>query len=116
VHRVGRTARAGETGTAITLLSSKDYDVFNQILTQQGMKVKELPKENFKKLRFEMARREDDRMPYGRGSPSGRPPRREYSDRTRSGSQSGPRRESSYGSRDSSDGQEHQRAVRWGGR
>lgn len=52
VHRVGRTARAGEAGKAITLLSQRDHDVFRSILSNHQVKVDVLPKENFAKIRF----------------------------------------------------------------
>lgn len=53
VHRVGRTARAGEKGKAITLLSDKDYEAFGQILERYGLDVQELPLEKFPRLNFD---------------------------------------------------------------
>jgi len=54
IHRVGRTARAGESGKAITLLSRQDYDVFGSIMQRyRDLNIAELPQEEFKKLRFE---------------------------------------------------------------
>ena len=50
VHRVGRTARAGQTGKAITLLSERDHDVFREILSRYPVKVEQLPLEKFEKL------------------------------------------------------------------
>jgi len=52
IHRVGRTARAGESGKAITLLSKRDYDAFGEILNRHMLDVKELPKEEFERLPF----------------------------------------------------------------
>ncbi len=60
IHRIGRTARAGETGKAITLLSPKDYDTFRSIESRYHFKVQELPPEDFPRLRFE-ARSHSDR-------------------------------------------------------
>ena len=60
VHRVGRTARAGESGKAITLLSPRDHDSFNDILKHYSLKIVKLPKEQFPKLSF------DDRGAYSR--------------------------------------------------
>ena len=57
VHRIGRTARAGESGKAITLLATPDYDAFYAILSRYKMEVEELPKEEFPKLRFEIPQR-----------------------------------------------------------
>jgi len=54
VHRVGRTARAGDSGKAITLLCERDYDTFGEILSRNHrLKVDELPHEDFVKIRFE---------------------------------------------------------------
>uniref|UniRef100_A0A1A9W4X8 ATP-dependent RNA helicase n=1 Tax=Glossina brevipalpis TaxID=37001 RepID=A0A1A9W4X8_9MUSC len=36
IHRIGRTARAGRPGTAITLLNQKEYVDFTQILKEAG--------------------------------------------------------------------------------
>ena len=53
IHRVGRTARAGERGKAITLLTDKDYHVFNQILNRYSeLNIEVLPDENYEKLKF----------------------------------------------------------------
>ncbi len=53
VHRVGRTARAGESGKAITLLSEQDHDNFGHILSRNRIEVEALPLENFDRLRFD---------------------------------------------------------------
>ena len=42
IHRVGRTARAGESGKAITLITQQDYFVFNQVLDRFKVDPKEL--------------------------------------------------------------------------
>lgn len=57
IHRVGRTARAGQSGKAITLLGPRDHDQFRHILDRFRIEVQELPKENFVKVRFEARRR-----------------------------------------------------------
>jgi ATP-dependent RNA helicase DeaD len=44
VHRIGRTARAGTEGKAITILASRDYDNFSQVLRQNpGIEKIEVP-------------------------------------------------------------------------
>jgi superfamily II DNA/RNA helicase len=68
IHRVGRTARAGDCGKAITLLSSNNYDEFTSILRNCDVEVEVLPKENFPRLHFEASSRDrgfhrDSRMP-----------------------------------------------------
>lgn len=39
VHRIGRTARAGMKGDAVTLLSERDYDNFNTILRDRTLDI-----------------------------------------------------------------------------
>lgn len=53
IHRVGRTARAGESGKAITLLSPQDHESFYGIFDRHKINITELPLEDFKKLRFQ---------------------------------------------------------------
>lgn len=45
VHRVGRTARAGKEGKAITILASRDYDNFRNLMRSEKMDIdfKDLP-------------------------------------------------------------------------
>lgn len=63
VHRIGRTARAGESGEAITLLSPRDHEIFGQILRAYPLQIRKLPKESFERLRFQAGERHgrDDR-------------------------------------------------------
>ncbi len=42
VHRIGRTARAGEPGKAISLLSEKDYENFRRIQDDRSLKIERL--------------------------------------------------------------------------
>lgn len=65
VHRIGRTARAGEAGKAITLLESRDYDTFGEILKRFQLKVTELQKEDFPRLRFETMQRNRRPQSFG---------------------------------------------------
>lgn len=53
IHRIGRTARAGESGIAITLLTKKDYDSFNQILSRYKVNVEKIELENFATVPFD---------------------------------------------------------------
>ena len=79
IHRVGRTARAGESGKAITLLSEQDHDAFRSILSRYDVDVVELPVEEFPKLRFEVQRQKrfGDRRQHGRNFRGGHGHRRE---------------------------------------
>lgn len=72
VHRVGRTARAGEKGKAITLLSARDHDVFRTILMRYPVNVQLLPREKFPRIQF-MAR--DQRPQHFSRSPGRFPSR-----------------------------------------
>ncbi|MBI4149488.1 DEAD/DEAH box helicase [Candidatus Woesearchaeota archaeon] len=58
IHRIGRTARAGESGKAITLLSSHDHEVFRDILRRYDVTIEALPLEEFPRLRFEVRRQQ----------------------------------------------------------
>ena len=69
IHRVGRTARAGEKGKAITLLSEKDYDVFSEILSRYPIKVNVLPNENFPRISFDSRPPAPARGRFNRGGP-----------------------------------------------
>ncbi|HLD01213.1 MAG TPA: DEAD/DEAH box helicase [Candidatus Nanoarchaeia archaeon] len=106
IHRIGRTARAGESGKAITLLSSQDHGTFSGILRQYDIEVNLLPAEEFPKLRFETrspggdgSRSEHNRFGRGfRGGAGGRSfGRNSYSGRDRrpqdNSSEGGPRRD-----------------------
>ncbi len=71
VHRIGRTARAGESGKAITLLCPNDHETFRDILKRYRVNVEELPLEEFPKLNFEKGFSSDSygsRGGYNRGS------------------------------------------------
>jgi len=57
VHRVGRTARAGDSGTAITLLSPQDHGTFSAILNRYPIEVEEMRPGNFPKVSFETGQR-----------------------------------------------------------
>lgn len=70
IHRIGRTARAGEDGLAITLISNKDYDNFRRVLEDHSLKLeqKELP--NIDQIFFRTRmndRRDRGRSRFGRG-------------------------------------------------
>lgn len=98
VHRVGRTARAGQSGKAITLLCQRDHNAFASIKDRHGMDVKVLPKESFPKIQFKaqsgygrsFGRGSSRRRSFGRGSSDNR--RRSFG---RSSSKFGERRSSS---------------------
>ncbi len=40
IHRIGRTARAGKEGRAISILASRDYDNFSRVLRDNDVTIK----------------------------------------------------------------------------
>lgn len=70
VHRIGRTARAGASGDAVTLLTRRDYDNFQRVLRDRSLNIEagEIP--NFPRVPFDPNGREprDDESPRGRSS------------------------------------------------
>jgi ATP-dependent RNA helicase DeaD len=55
VNRIGRTARAGETGKAISLLCRNDYESFRKIINRYPYDVNKMRAGNFKILPFKMS-------------------------------------------------------------
>ena len=114
IHRIGRTARAGKEGKAISLVSQRDYEAFSKIMEDTSLKINPVEVPFVPQLRLEIPQRRgfggrgnfrregmDDRRSFGRGQ--GR--QGSYGRPTRSGpsggqSRYGGRRES-YGSRGS---------------
>lgn len=54
-HRIGRTARIGAEGKAITLLSQRDHEAFRKIMGR--VEIEKGPKERFPIVRFSMPQR-----------------------------------------------------------
>jgi len=52
IHRIGRTARAGENGDAITLLTSRDHENFRRVQSNEKLIIKKARFPQFKKVRF----------------------------------------------------------------
>ncbi|MBU0530423.1 MAG: DEAD/DEAH box helicase [Candidatus Aenigmatarchaeota archaeon] len=57
-HRVGRTARAGKEGKAVSILSNRDYDNFRRVLSDDSQYVKREPMPNIKKIFVQRERSE----------------------------------------------------------
>jgi ATP-dependent RNA helicase DeaD len=53
IHRIGRTARAGESGEAITLLAYRDYDNFNRVLSDRTLNISKEVSPHVPMVRFE---------------------------------------------------------------
>ncbi|MEK6824341.1 MAG: helicase-related protein, partial [Nanoarchaeota archaeon] len=43
IHRVGRTARAGKEGKAVSLVSERDYDNFRRVMLDPSLVIKQVP-------------------------------------------------------------------------
>ena len=71
IHRIGRTARAGEYGKAISLLSRRDHDSFGEIKRRYRIKIERLDLDKFEKVQFDAGQRFDGRRSGG-GRSSGR--------------------------------------------
>ncbi len=54
IHRIGRTARAGKEGTAISLLSERDYDNFNRVLQDTDVDIIEEKRPYINRVQFSM--------------------------------------------------------------
>jgi len=52
IHRIGRTARAGENGAAITLLTAPDHDNFRRVQSNEELNIEETEMPDFEKVTF----------------------------------------------------------------
>ena len=120
IHRIGRTARAGKEGKAITILSSRDYENFRTITMNDALTIvqKDLPKVDRVDIRVDTGRRDDrggnsrfgnsrsggrSSGGYGNRSSGGGGDRRgpRSGENRRGGSSSGGRSSGGYGNRSS---------------
>lgn len=67
VHRIGRTARAGANGAAITLLTERDHDNFRRVQSNDDLAIERVDMPTFRKVPF--LRRFEQRNHSYRGSP-----------------------------------------------
>lgn len=109
IHRIGRTARAGEEGKAITVLASRDYEAFGDIINRGEVKItpQEIPELSYVKMnvtsgrkpgRFNRERSEMSRSPGRRGSSRGSSSRGNSRGRSSGGRSYGNSSRGSYGS------------------
>ncbi len=57
VHRIGRTARAGEDGKVINLISNRDYDAFSMVLRENDLNIQKMDRPYIKKIELSPAKK-----------------------------------------------------------
>ncbi|MBD3313461.1 DEAD/DEAH box helicase [Candidatus Woesearchaeota archaeon] len=67
VHRIGRTARAGEEGKVVNLLCQNDYDNFSRILDEYTFEIDNLPKPYIDRIDVNQSRQTQNRQRQGSG-------------------------------------------------
>lgn len=53
IHRIGRTARAGEMGEAITLLTHRDHDNLRRVLRESELDIESVPMPHIRRIPFD---------------------------------------------------------------
>lgn len=66
VHRIGRTARAGSEGKAISIVSERDYDNFRAVLRDQSIDIKQEDLPSIEQVRISVDRPRRFNRPEGR--------------------------------------------------
>ncbi len=107
IHRIGRTARAGEEGKVISLLSEQDHDNFRSVLGDRSLIIEQLKLPEFERVPFMASARREEfghrrfgeqrGRGYSGGSSHSRGSSRPYHSRERSGSYSSSDRSSQSG-------------------
>jgi ATP-dependent RNA helicase DeaD len=69
IHRIGRTARAGKEGKAITILASRDYENFRTLISSKDVEItpEELPELEIVSIRIDSGRNRNNNR-FGRGN------------------------------------------------
>jgi len=71
IHRIGRTARAGEEGKVISLLSEQDHDNFRNVLEDRSLVIEQLKLPEFQRVPFAATIRDSYSRTRGTGRYSG---------------------------------------------
>ncbi len=72
IHRIGRTARAGKEGIAITIVSQRDYDSFRNVLRDPAITIKQVPMPEIQSIPVRFREETSDRDNRGRLTFGGR--------------------------------------------
>lgn len=113
IHRIGRTARAGKEGIAITLLSDRDFENFDRVLRDNAVEITRIDVPQIERVRIDMGQRGRGRGDFRRGDFNrGGGFRGRRDDRPRYGGQE---RRSSYG-RDNQRGEQRRHGSNSGQR
>lgn len=68
IHRIGRTARAGKEGKAISIVSDRDYENLRRIKSDERIIIERLETPEIERVPFRIHEDEDKRSRYSRGS------------------------------------------------
>jgi len=83
IHRIGRTARAGQEGIAISILCSRDYENFSNILKDEELKIEKSKAPWFERVNIIIEERKRFGERRGRSFASRRPHGRDSGPRAR---------------------------------
>ncbi len=61
VHRIGRTARAGKSGKAISILAEADHENFRHVMEDRSLGIQRQPVPSFRRVQFIMPKRDFSR-------------------------------------------------------
>ncbi len=95
IHRIGRTARAGKEGIAITIVSQRDYDSFRRVLSDPSLTIVQLEVPEIQSIPVRFREESSDRDNRGRLTFGGRG--RGFGGRRDSGDRGGDRGGSRFG-------------------
>ena len=98
LHRIGRTARAGEAGKAVNIVASRDYDNFRKIMREHVGKIEKQELPVFEDVRIEFKHKPSSRFGGRREGNRGGSSR--FGGGSRFGGRDGGRREGRFGSRE----------------